>query len=110
MKKIDDMVSDLIGMKLIDSNGRVVFTDEAKELIHNIAEKCNDFPADPKGEERLRKYSNGMTPEDVYIDMICKIACAPLPIFARATVRVLIPIIDQKLRNKIEDERKEGDE
>ena len=74
MKKLDDMIADLLDMDIVKADNTVVFSNEARQLIHEIAEK-------------------------VYTDMLYKIVEAPTRIHMRVSARMLIPIIDQKLQN-----------
>lgn len=44
MMGIDKMVVELLGMDIVKSDNTVVFSNEAKLLIHEIAEKCSSIP------------------------------------------------------------------
>lgn len=45
------------------------------------------------------EYARGLSAEQVYTNMLYKIVKAPTKIHMRVSARILIPIIDQKLRN-----------
>lgn len=94
---IDEMIDKLLDMDIIGDDNTVTFSDEAKQLIHEIAEKCNTIPIVNETKEQAEQYGRGITAEQVYIDMLCKIVKAPTSIHMRMSVRILIPIIDQKL-------------
>lgn len=109
MKKLDDMITDLLDMDLIKDDEKIVFSDEAKELIHSIAEKCKKIPLINKTNDKAEEYAVGLSAEDIYIDMLHKIVEAPTRIHMEMSARLLIPIIDRKLREEGLDGRKESD-
>lgn len=99
MKKLDDMIADLLYMDIVKADNTVIFSDEAKLLIHAIAEKCSTIPIVDETREQAEEYARGLSAEQVYTDMLYKIVEAPTRIHMRVSARMLIPIIDQKLQN-----------
>lgn len=99
MKKLDDMIADLLDMDIVKSDNTVVFSNEARQLIHEIAEKCSTIPIVDETRQQAEEYARGLSAEQVYTDMLYKIVEAPTRIHMRVSARMLIPIIDQKLRN-----------
>lgn len=100
---IDEMIKRLLEMDIVGDSNTVTFSDEAKQLIHEIAEKCNTIPIVNETQEQAEQYAEGLTAEQVYVDMLYKIVEAPTRIHMRMSARMLLPVIDKKLR-------KEGDE
>ncbi len=98
MRDIDEMVERLLDMDIIGDDNSITFTDEAKQLIHEISERCMDATLIVENKERIDQYGEGLSAEDVYTDMLHKMLDAPTFLHMRMTVRLLIPIIDQKLR------------
>ena len=96
--EIDGMIEKLLGMEIVGENNSVVFSTEAKQLIHEIAVKCTTIPIVDETREQAEEYARGLSAEQVYIDMLYKIVEAPTRIHMRMSARMLIPIIDQKLR------------
>lgn len=94
---IDEMIEQLLDMDIVGDSNTVTFSDEAKQLIHEIAEKCNSIPLVNKTKEQAERYGEGMTAEQIYVDMLCKIVEAPTRMLMRMVVRMLIPVIDKKL-------------
>lgn len=84
-------------MDIVGDSNTVTFSDEAKQLIHKIAEKCNMIPIVNETQEQAEQYGEGFTAEQIYVDMLYKIVEAPTRIHMRMSARMLIPIIDQKL-------------
>ncbi len=101
--EIDKMIEELLGMDIVKADNTVAFSNEARQLIHEIAEKCSTIPIVDR--EQAEEYARGLSAEQVYTDMLYKIVEAPTSIHMRVSARMLIPIIDQKLRN----EGKEGE-
>lgn len=98
---IDEMVSQLLDMELAGEDGRITFSKEAEMLIHQIAEKCSTVPIVQETQDQVEKYAQGLSAEQIYIDMLEKIVQAPARIHMRVAVRMLIPIIDRKIRGSI---------
>lgn len=96
--EIDGMIEKLLEMEIIGEDNSVVFSAEAKQLIHEIAVKCSTIPIVDETREQAEEYARGLSAEQVYIDMLYKIVAAPTRIHMRMSARMLIPIIDQKLR------------
>lgn len=109
MKSIDEMVEELLSIELIERNGKAALPDAAKEMIHSIAERCKDVPEEWKLNNKAEEYSEGLSPEDVYFDMLHKIVDAPTQIHMRMVPRMLIPIISRKLREEELDGREKSD-
>nr|DAX60732.1 MAG TPA: hypothetical protein [Caudoviricetes sp.] len=98
MNKIDDKVAILLELPLPDKNGAIQFTEAHTQLIHEISEMCKDIPLVQDTKEQAEKYAEGVTAEQVYVDMLHKIVEAPTRLHMRAAVRMLIPVIDRKLK------------
>ena len=103
MRDVDKMIERLLDMELVGTNNEVTFTDEAKQLIHEISEECMKATIILDNKDRMENYGRELSAEDVYVDMLHKIVEAPTGIHMRMVARMLICVIDQKLR-------KEGDE
>ena len=95
--EFEEMVEKLFDMDIVGDNNTVTFSDEAKQLIHEIAEMCNTIPIVNETKGQAKQYGAGLTAEQVYIDMLYKIVHAPTSIHMRMAARMLIPVIDQKL-------------
>lgn len=94
---LDKMIEDLLEEPVVDNN-EIVFTSRAVELIHQISEKCKDIPIVKRTQEQAEDYAKDLTAEQVYHDMLCKIVDAPTALHMKCSARILIPIIDQKLK------------
>lgn len=99
MIMIDEMIEKLLSEPVANEN-EIKFTDRAIELIHKIAETCNDMQIVQETQKQAEEYAEGLTAEQVYYDMLHKIVNAPTMLHMRFSVRLLIPIIDRKLKER----------
>lgn len=95
---IDEMIGQLLDMELAGEDGKITFSKEAERLIHRIAEKCSTIPIVKETHEQVKAYAEELSPEQIYTDMLEKIVQAPTRIHMRVAARMLIPIIDRKLK------------
>lgn len=87
-------------VKLLElrSNPEEDFSEEEKDVIHSIAELCGRIPLVQMTVEQGEEYAKNMTAKEVYVDALCKIIEAPTSVHMRMTVRMLMPIVDKKIR------------
>lgn len=97
---IDEMMEQLLGMNIARENNVVVFSHEARELVHKIAGRCSTIPTVVNVQEQTVTYAKGMSAEELYIDMLAKIAHAPSRLHMMMSARILIPVISQKLKEE----------
>ena len=86
----------------IAEKGNEHVLDGAEDKVHEIAEKIRELPptgfSDKMKEDYLR---DDLTPELIYFDLLLKITNAPFKLLMHANIKALIPIIDDKLREAI---------
>lgn len=103
MRKIDDLVIKLLEYDLRPTpQGGWEITEEMRALIHEIAEECNALEIVKRVTEGKEEWLEQATPEEIYIHMLKKIVEAPTRMHMICVPRVLIPLIDQKLRENEE--------
>lgn len=103
MRKIDDLVIKLLEYDLRPApQGGWEITEEMRALIHEIAEECNGLEIVKRVTEGKEEWLEQATPEEIYIHMLKKIVEAPTRMHMICVPRVLIPLIDQKLRENEE--------
>ncbi len=98
---IDDMICELLEESVAQEDNKIVFTSRSMELIREIAEMCNDIPIVQKTKEQAEDYAEGLSAEQVYMDMLVKIVEAPTEIHMKMSAKMLIPIIGRKLKERI---------
>lgn len=96
---IDEMIEKLLSEPIANEN-EIKFTNRAIELIHKIAEACNDMQIVQETQKRAEEYAKDLTAEQVYYDMLHKIVNAPTMLHMRFSARLLIPIVDRKLKER----------
>lgn len=82
-----------------EDNG-IEFTSRSVELIHEIADMCNEIPIVQKTKEQAEDYAEGLSAKQVYMDMLVKIVEAPTAIHMKMSAKMLIPIISRKLKER----------
>lgn len=105
---IDEMIEQLLGMDIVGDSNTVTFSDEAKQLLHKIAEKCQNISVVEETRDQAEKYAEEMSAGEVYVDMLHKIVAAPTRIHMLMAAHLLIPVIDRKLGEEGLDGRKES--
>lgn len=107
-KEFEDKFCDMLEKieKKIEKHktGHFKFDDEAKAMVHELAEMIRKRPAAiPYTQHRMqskRLYLEAVAdkePELIYLDMLVKVAEAPTRYHLAGTILTLIPIIDDKL-------------
>lgn len=78
--------------------------DGAAPLIHEISEMTKELPElKVEGVHKQEYIEADNPPELIYLDMCLKIANSPFRFLMIATVKCLIPIIDEKLQRRDRD-------
>lgn len=54
MRDVDEMIERLLDMDIVKADNTVVFSNEARQLIHEIAEKCSTIPIVDETRSRQR--------------------------------------------------------
>lgn len=95
---MDELIEELLDMDLTKDD-EVIFTEEAKELIHIIAVQCRNTEIYKQTETQGKTYGKDLSAEEIYLDLLVKIVNAPTKLHMIASTRLLIPLIDDKLQN-----------
>ena len=96
---IDELMEKLLEEPVVN-NDEIVFTSRAVELIHEISEKCKGIQIVEQTREQAEEYAKDLSAEEVYYDMLRKIVDAPTTLHMKCSVRMLVPIIDRKLKKR----------
>ena len=102
--KFYDMLEKIIKKIENHKTGRLKFDDEAKAMVHELAEMIRKRPAaipfTPERMQQKQLYLEAIAdkePELIYLDMLVKVAEAPTRYHLAGAILTLIPIIDDKL-------------
>lgn len=100
--EIYNLICELLEEPVVQEDNSVVFTSKSIELTHEIAEKCSTIPIVERIQEtgRMEEYAEGLTAEEVFVDMLDKIVNAPTRTHMKMSAKMLIPIISRKLKEK----------
>ena len=98
--EINNLICELLEEPVTQEDNGIEFTSRSVELIHEIAEMCNEIPIVKKTKEQAEDYAEGLSAEQVYIDMLVKIVEAPTAIHMKMSAKMLIPIISRKLKER----------
>ena len=96
--KIEDKIVEMMDAVKIGDNSTVVFTPESKKLIEEVAAFSRKTGIYKANIERGQEYAKDTTPEQLYLEMIAKVADAPTFLHAICSAHLLIPFIDDKLK------------
>ncbi|RHA05607.1 hypothetical protein DW951_03935 [Agathobacter rectalis] len=96
---IDELMEELLEEPVVN-NDEIVFTSRAVELIHEISEECKGIQIVEQTREWAEEYAKNLSAEEVYYDMLRKIVDAPTTLHMKCSVRMLVPIIDRKLKER----------
>lgn len=96
---IDKMVEELLSEQIEEKNG-IKFTKKSIELIHDITKECEKISIVKRTQEQAEEFAKNLTAEDVYVHMLIRIIDAPTQIHRRCVPRLLIPVIDKKLKER----------
>lgn len=88
-----------VDIDLLDENERVVFTEEAKKLVVEIAKKCDEFKVFKVSKEKVMNYSENRTVEEVYREFMYRASTAETEEDLTMHVCLLMPVLDEKLNN-----------
>lgn len=97
---INDLICELLEEPVTQEDNSIEFTRRSVELIHEIAEMCNEIPIVQKTKEQAEDYAKELSAEQVYMDMLVKIVDAPTAIHMKMSAKMLIPIISRKLKER----------
>lgn len=98
--QIDGMIEALLNEPVVNDDNTITFTSRAIQLIHDTAELCQTIPIVEKTKEQAEEYAKDLSAEQVYVDMLVKIVEAPTTLHMICSARMLIPIIDSKLKER----------
>ena len=100
-KTIDDLMVELLDTEgLLGDDDGIHFTPEAMDKIHTIAEKCKETAIYKREKERVYKEFGDRRAEDLFIEMIYKVAGAPTKLHSKATTYLMMPAIDMALHDE----------
>ncbi len=95
-----DMVIELLGIAEVAEDGTVDFTDRAKEIIMDLAEKYGKTPIYEQAKKETPEWVNTATAAEIYIQMCDRIVQVPTVSHVIFSVKILIPILWKKIQEE----------
>ena len=97
-----DMIIELLGIAEVAEDGTVDFTDRAKEIIMDLAEKYRKTPIYEQAKKETPEWVDTATAAEIYIQMCDRIVEAPTVTHMIFSTKILIPILWKRYRRKRE--------
>ena len=103
--EVDVVNSDILNkaadlMEMVGSTRPITFSAEAKALVSEISALCGNMAFVQKTKAQAEEYANGMTAEQVYLDIPAKIVNAPTVVHMNFAVYGLIPVLKEKIEEE----------
>lgn len=101
--KIDDLIINFLEIDLIDNkNNKIIFTDNAKKIIHEIAIQAKYLSIIKISQNKINKYVNENTAEEIYLNLLVKIKNAPTIMQMKTSAYINIYALDKRLKQEEE--------
>ena len=101
MTKIDDLIIKFLEIDLIDKKkNKIIFTENAKKIIHEIAIQAKDLNIIKSSQNKINKFVNENTAEEIYINLLVKIKNAPTIMQMKYSAYINIYALDKKLKQE----------
>ena len=104
---MEEKIIKIMQLVQIKKDNTVEFSEEAKKLIHEVAEKCRKLPVYKDNIDKADTYKADITAGEIYLNMCLKIANAPTQIHMMATPKMMLPLIDDLLQAELSESEKE---
>lgn len=98
---MEEKIIKILELVQIKKDNTVEFSEEAKKLIHEVAEKCRKLPVYKDNIDKADIYKADITAGEIYLDMCLKIVNAPTQIHMMAVPKMMLPVIDDKLQEEL---------
>lgn len=98
---MEEKIIKIMQLVQIKKDNTVEFSEEAKKLIHEVAEKCRKLPVYKDNIDKTDIYKADITAGEIYLDMCLKIVNAPTQIHMMAVPKMMLPVIDDKLQEEL---------
>lgn len=95
-----DMIIELLGIAEVAEDRTVDFTDRAKEIIMDLAEKYRKTPIYEQAKKETPEWVKTATAAEIYIQMCDRIVEAPTVTHMIFSTKILIPILWKKIQEE----------
>ena len=95
-----DLIVELLGIAEVTSGNKVEFTDRAKEIIEELAEKYKETPIYKQAKREEPEWVKTATTEEIYIQLCDRIVEAPTTLHMLFAPKILLPILHEKIQEE----------
>lgn len=95
-----DLIVELLGIAEVTSGSKVEFTDRAKEIIEELAEKYRETPVYKQAKKEEPEWVKTATAEEIYIQLCDRIVEAPTTLHMLFAHKILLPILYEKIQEE----------
>lgn len=93
-----DMIIELLEITEVSEGNTVQFTDRAKEIIMDLAEKYKETPVYKQSRKEMPEWVKTATEAEIYIQLCDRIVEAPSVIHMMIAPKILLPILWDKIQ------------
>lgn len=105
-----DLMIELLGIAEVTEGNKVQFTDRAKEIIEELAEKYRETPVYKQSQKETPEWVNTATAADIYIQLCDRIVNAPTTAHMLIAPKILLPILWEKIQEEQKKQTAAGQE
>lgn len=105
-----DLMIELLGIAEVTQGNKVQFTDRAKEIIEELAEKYRETPVYKQSQKETPEWVNTATAAEIYIQLCDRIVNAPTIAHMLIAPKILLPILWEKIQDEQEKQTAAGQE
>lgn len=95
-----DLFVELLGISEVTQGNKVEFTDRAKEIIEELAEKYRETPIYKQAKKKEPEWVKTATAEEIYIQLCDRIIEAPTTLHMLIAPKILLPILHKKIQEE----------
>ena len=95
-----DMIIELLEIAEVTKGGTVDFSERAKEIIMDLAEKYRETPVFKQSQKETPEWVGTATAADIYIQLCDRIINAPSTIHMMIVPKILIPVLWEKIQTE----------
>lgn len=93
-----DLIIELLGIAEVSEDGKVDFSERAREIIKDLAEKYRQSYIYKESEKEKPEWVDTATAGEIYLQMCERIVSAPITALMLAAPKILLPILWDKLQ------------
>lgn len=93
-----ELIIELLRIAEVTQGNKVQFTDRAKEIIEELAERYRETPIYKQSQKETPEWVETATAEEIYIQLCDRIIKAPTTLHMLIAPKILLPILWDKIQ------------